>query len=309
MWAPNGFNPAIDRYDQRSAARLFRWLWPVPDVARACALALAESIRVAHEAADACWELSMFRKALRLNVGQVEALTLTADEARLLFRAPLSIKDASPGDVEIGNDPYYAAVPVPSGVCIIAAYDMPAVPSAVREAHNAYIRAAASFKHGSPFKKSFSPAVLEYLEVLLGEPLPRPSYLPQQAMLQVAGLPEELDVSTPVREGATYQVTVNAYERNPIARGRCIAHYGPTCVVCALNFGAVYGPLAEGLIHVHHVKPLSEIGEEYEVDPVADLRPVCPNCHAVLHHGGRCRTIEEVCELLTEQCRRTMRCT
>jgi predicted HNH restriction endonuclease len=45
---------------------------------------------------------------------------------------------------------------------------------------------------------------------------------------------------------------------------------------------------------VHHLVPLSEIGEEYIVDPIKDLRPVCPNCHAALHLGGTCRTIEEL---------------
>jgi predicted HNH restriction endonuclease len=99
-------------------------------------------------------------------------------------------------------------------------------------------------------------------------------------------------------EGEVCQVVINAYERNPIARSRCIAHYGPSCVVCGFNFGAVYGPLAEGFIHVHHVKPMSEIGAAYEVDPVADLRPVCPNCHAVIHLGGECRSIEAVRQLL-----------
>src|SRR5262249_18491079 len=147
----------------------------------------------------------------------------------------------------------------------------------------------ASFKRRSPFKKSHSPAVVEYLEAVLGEALPRPSYLAEQgATPRVEALPDEVDFLAPIWEGAKYQVTVNAYERNPLARARCIAHYGPTCVVCGLNFGAVYGPLAEGFIHVHHVKPLSEVGEEYEVDPEADLRPVCPNCHAVIHLGGAC---------------------
>ena len=28
---------------------------------------------------------------------------------------------------------------------------------------------------------------------------------------------------------------------------------------------------------------MSEIGELYIVDPVSDLIPVCPNCHAVIH--------------------------
>jgi 5-methylcytosine-specific restriction protein A len=45
----------------------------------------------------------------------------------------------------------------------------------------------------------------------------------------------------------------------------------------------VYGAIAETLIHVHHVKPISEVGESYMVDPISDLIPVCPNCHAVIH--------------------------
>jgi 5-methylcytosine-specific restriction enzyme A len=297
---PNGFNPSIDRYDRRSAAHLFRWLWPEADVSLACARVLAASILVAHEAADASWEVSMFAHAIRLNVGQVEALTLTADGARFLFRAPLSSTDASPGEIEIDNDPYYSAIQLSSGVCIIAANDLPSLSAAVREAHNAYIRAAASFKRRSPFRKSFSPAVLDYPEEVLGESLPRPSYLPQQAATpRVAPLSEELDVSMPLWEGAKYSVTVNAYERNPVSRCRCIAHYGPTCVICGFNFGAVYSPLAEGFIHVHHIKPLSEIGKKYKVDPVADLRPVCPNCHGVIHLRSGCRSIEEVRQLLS----------
>ena len=121
------------------------------------------------------------------------------------------------------------------------------------------------------------------------EPLTIPGWI-----AHAARLPEEVTVSGRLIEGSLCQVVVNAYERNPVARDRCIAHYGPSCAVCGFNFGAVYGPLAEGFIHVHHLKPLSEIGEEYEVDPVADLRPVCPNCHAVIHLGGGGRSIEEV---------------
>jgi predicted HNH restriction endonuclease len=93
-------------------------------------------------------------------------------------------------------------------------------------------------------------------------------------------------------------VTVNAYERNPEARRQCIAAYGAACCICGFLFGAVYGPEAEGYIHVHHLRPLSDIGGEYVVDPVEDLRPVCANCHAVLHLGGRCRSIDEVRQLL-----------
>jgi hypothetical protein len=129
----------------------------------------------------------------------------------------------------------------------------------------------------------------------------RPHYVEElilQGQAEPVPLAEELPSSGNLVEGAACKVTINAYERSPIARRHCIDHYGPTCVVCGFNFGVVYGPLAEGFIHVHHVTPLSEIGEEYEVNPVADLRPVCPNCHAVIHLGGECRSIEEVRQLL-----------
>lgn len=112
------------------------------------------------------------------------------------------------------------------------------------------------------------------------------------------GQPDEVVSSIPLVEGAICRVTVNAYERSPEARCRCIAAHGTSCSICGFSFGAMYGEVAEGYIHVHHLRPLSEIRGEYEVDPVEDLRPVCPNCHAVLHLGGRCRSIEEVRQLL-----------
>ena len=55
-----------------------------------------------------------------------------------------------------------------------------------------------------------------------------------------------------------------------------------------------YGTVAEQLIHVHHLKPLHEIEAGYEVDPIKDLRPVCPNCHAVIHRHKPPYTIEAV---------------
>ena len=110
--------------------------------------------------------------------------------------------------------------------------------------------------------------------------------------------PEEITESSLYVEGASRQISVNAYERNPAARAACIKHHGSSCVICGFNFGSVFGARADGYIHVHHIRPLSEIGEEYEVDPITDLRPVCPNCHAVIHLGGASRSIKEVKRLL-----------
>ena len=97
---------------------------------------------------------------------------------------------------------------------------------------------------------------------------------------------EEVRLGEAYREGSVEQITVDRYERNPEARRKCVEHWGTTCVVCSFNFGTKYGALGEGFIHVHHLTPMSERKEEYEVDPVADLRPVCPNCHAMLYRRG-----------------------
>jgi len=114
-------------------------------------------------------------------------------------------------------------------------------------------------------------------------------------------IPQEVHRTDGLVEGALRVVTVNAYERNPEARRECIVAHKPRCVVCGFDFGLAYGPEFAGLIHVHHLRPLSEVGGEYVVDPVEDLRPVCPNCHAVIHHRGRLRSIDEVRQLLAQQ--------
>ena len=84
-------------------------------------------------------------------------------------------------------------------------------------------------------------------------------------------------------EGATRHVTVNTWERNPIARAACLAHHGSRCKVCEIELSERFGPIASGFIHVHHIVPLSSIRKIYHVDPVKDVVPVCPTCHAVLH--------------------------
>ena len=105
-------------------------------------------------------------------------------------------------------------------------------------------------------------------------------------------LPEELlssDVS--ITEGAKIKITVNAYERDPRAVKICKDHYMQIdgkliCQICGFDFGEVYGLEFANKIHIHHIKPLFEIGETYEVDPIKDLIPVCPNCHMALHANG-----------------------
>ncbi len=106
--------------------------------------------------------------------------------------------------------------------------------------------------------------------------------------------PDEVNEHEVLLEGAVRQVIVNAYERNPVARKKCIEHFGLSCQACGFNFEKEYGEVGRNIIHVHHKRPLSEIGVEYEVDPIEDLIPVCPNCHTVIHLREPAYTIEEV---------------
>ena len=129
------------------------------------------------------------------------------------------------------------------------------------------------------------------MENLLGTTLPYPEYCGAR---RSSFIPEEVVDSGEYMEGATRSIVVNAYERNSVARRACIAHFGARCTVCDTAFGETYGMELEGFIHVHHLVPLSTVGAEYSVDPVRDLRPVCPNCHAVIHSMSPPLTIEQV---------------
>jgi 5-methylcytosine-specific restriction enzyme A len=77
--------------------------------------------------------------------------------------------------------------------------------------------------------------------------------------------PDEALPDGPHKEGSVKKVTVNSYERNRKARAACVAHFGYNCMVCGFNFELSYGPLGKHQIHVHHIVPISSIGNEYEL--------------------------------------------
>ena len=108
------------------------------------------------------------------------------------------------------------------------------------------------------------------------------AYVPPRSPL---ALPDELTPGVRYVEGAPLSAVVNRYERDPAARLACLNAHATCCVVCGFSFGRAYGVRGEGFIHVHHLEPISTGRQAREVDPVRDLRPVCPNCHAMLHRS------------------------
>ena len=106
-------------------------------------------------------------------------------------------------------------------------------------------------------------------------------------------MPEEVPPGQRM-EGALKRVVVNRYERDPRVREACLAHWGYRCSVCGFDFAETYGERGAGYIHVHHLIELSSMTSPRRVDPISDLRPVCPNCHAMLHTETPALTISQL---------------
>lgn len=124
--------------------------------------------------------------------------------------------------------------------------------------------------------------------------------LEQNKLTGIELISEEFSIeeSEDLFEGAKKTVTINAFERNPKARSRCLENWGTKCIICGFDFEKIYGDIGKGFIHVHHLIPVAQIGKSYQIDPISDLRPVCPNCHSMIHMKNPPMTINEMKELI-----------
>lgn len=104
---------------------------------------------------------------------------------------------------------------------------------------------------------------------------------------------------TVFEEGRRYPIELEAAERNPKARAACLEHHGTTCKVCGFSGSLRFGPLGLDLIHVHHIKEVSTQEGVYQIDPLTELVPLCPNCHAMAHRRRPAYSVEELVQMLT----------
>lgn len=84
-------------------------------------------------------------------------------------------------------------------------------------------------------------------------------------------------------EGRPTERFVTRYERVRELRNRAIELHGTVCTVCGFDFGDVYGDIGAGFTHIHHLKPVSTLRGPTTVVAETDLRPVCANCHSMIH--------------------------
>ena len=75
-----------------------------------------------------------------------------------------------------------------------------------------------------------------------------------------------------------------ARRRSPDGRLRC------QVPGCGFDFAAVYGPIGDGYMHVHHTRPVATYADGDETR-LEDLAVVCANCHAMVHRYDACREL------------------
>lgn len=118
-----------------------------------------------------------------------------------------------------------------------------------------------------------------------------------------------------VKEGQATVKQTKVRERSRKLREAALAYYTRdgkiTCAVCGFDFYDFYGELGEGYIQMHHEKPIYQYSDEgfsqYIADAVKDMKPVCANCHCMVHRGkGTPLTLEELRKMIED--RKASRC-
>ena len=285
--------------------QLFEKLFPEQTLRLRCLSLLAETIRSAHHYAPDEWIVRYHPhrqiEGFRLMVGNLAIFDI--ERKRIWIALDREMLEAKPQYEKLlkneegwqwknGDRSSLKKAQSRNGYYILDKDPSEKLFSVVSKLNSAVIERIGSqnYKLAQRSRDKYQPAVLEFLRQELKQEIPEPK--------TDLALPEEISEGKVFYEGARKHLSVIAYERSPIARRVCLEHYGFRCAICEQCMSKIYGTAASGLIHVHHLKPLSELQEGYKVDPIEDLRPVCPNCHAVIHRRKPPYTTEEVKDFL-----------
>lgn len=116
------------------------------------------------------------------------------------------------------------------------------------------------------------------------------------------------DENVTVSEGELTQKDTPTRRRSALLRRAAIEHYtrpdgSLPCAVCGFDFRARYGTLGEGYIQIHHETPLFQYEDEgteaFLPQAVKQVKPLCANCHSMIHRDRKHPlTVEELKSLL-----------
>lgn len=102
---------------------------------------------------------------------------------------------------------------------------------------------------------------------------------------------EVFDENTTILEGEESFKNTKVYKRSSKLREKAIQFYTVDdrikCQACCFDFEEFYGKYGKGFIEIHHQKPVfkfdSDDLERTIEDALANVIPVCSNCHRMIH--------------------------
>lgn len=273
-----------DRWTASSVRAEMDRLFSNPYAGQTCLNLLADSIAHLNEVANERWSITIHPGMVRLNTGRVEALSFHPQEIGLLVDA----RDVEADEVEDGTLPIYLQGDLKHAPecrqALFSPDDAPEVVPQLWEAHLSALEIATAIKLPPAVLQLHAAGVVEFLREEARADLRQPGYASDPVEVSdVNFYPELLDSPVAHEIGAVMKIPVNRYERDPDARAACLAYHGAACSVCRMTYRRVYDGVAPGFMHVHHVVSIESLGRGYIFDPIRDLRPICPNCHALVH--------------------------
>ena len=233
------------------------------------------------------WGITLFDWGVRLNVGWVECLVLHRDGLRILVE-----KEVAPPDARLDGAKYVRAPGCDMTTLSLA--EIPFRLDSLVESHMAALLLAARSPIMRSIKLAHSTGVVAFLSETMNRRIANPSFVDLDNVSELI----KGDTSHTYIEGDPLTIMARRYERDAQAREKCISHHGLNCAVCGMSFRERYGEPMADFIHVHHLVPLATIGIRYVLNPYTDLRPVCPNCHAVIHGQDPPLSIEQARSLI-----------
>lgn len=107
-----------------------------------------------------------------------------------------------------------------------------------------------------------------------------------------------------VTEGQLRTRTTAYRTRSRQLRNAAVEHYTRNgtirCAACSFDFGLAYVDVGDGYIQIHHLEPISFGGERELtlVEAVGKVRPLCANCHVMVHRRDPWLSIENLTDAL-----------
>ncbi len=273
----------IDPNDSSDAALILSGFITSPEQERIVLSQLLKTIAYVEEIAGQVWSVTLYSNIFRLNVGRVEVYIVGEDFVRLNCIGKYGKGPFIGSEYE---ESHYKTVQVDQCAFCGDYTEFDKVSETLWPYHKGFVDKVAITKGGKPFsaifKKSNFQGLIDYA---------KSKYSERQDVKNANDIGE---IELRYIEGYREIRQINDYGRNRAARDKCLEYYGAKCAICGFDSKSAYGISITEIIHVHHIVAIAGTDKAHSIDPVKDLIPLCPNCHAIIHSKKPNYTVDEI---------------